>query len=57
MAFSLIDEADPDREFSFTLGLAASDDQSKESYSVDECTPQVPELPKLLEQLNSNPCS
>lgn len=50
-AFTLLDQADPAREFSFTLGLA---DQQKlgQSYAVHDCSPSVPHLPKLVEQLN-----
>jgi len=50
-AFTRLDEADPAKEFAFTLGLA---DQQKplQSYAVHDCSPQVPELPRLLEKLN-----
>jgi len=51
MAFSLLDERDPSREFSFVLGL------SKDCYYVRDCAPVVPELNKLLEELNNAYCS
>lgn len=53
MSFSLIDEADLSKEFSFTLGIADSAETKMGGYSVKECTPHVPELPKLLEELNA----
>jgi len=52
IGMSLIEEGDLQREFSFTLGLADSEDKC--CYSVRECTPCVPELPKLLEALNAD---
>jgi len=61
MAFSLIDECDLGREFFFSLGLAdfgggghALLSSAKEGYCVRECAPCVPELPKLLEELNAD---
>jgi hypothetical protein len=57
MAFSLLDPSDPKREFFFTLGLAESKQTKSPVYSVNECMPEVPELPKLLEQLNSGASS
>jgi len=48
MAFSLLDQCDPGREFSFILGLGDS-----EGYCVSECVPHVPELKGLLEELNA----
>merc|ERR1719454_735077 len=51
MAFSLLDERDPSREFSFVLGL------SKDCYHVKDCALVVPELNKLLEELNNACCS
>jgi hypothetical protein len=66
MAFSLLDERNPKREFAFILGLAASESQpntKQESahasgdYSVCECSPQVPELPELLAGLNKDASS
>lgn len=56
MAFSLLDKTHPEREFHFTLGLAACDGES-ESYRVKECFPDVPELPHLLTELNKDACS
>lgn len=50
MGFSLLDEKDPEREFFFTLGL---DDADGMGYRASECAPHVPELPKLLEELNA----
>jgi len=57
IAFCLIDEKDAEKEFCFTLGLATSDKGSSESYGVLECAPPVPELKKLVEDLNRNACS
>mmetsp|Transcript_13289 Transcript_13289/g.23041 ORF Transcript_13289/g.23041 Transcript_13289/m.23041 type:complete len:261 (+) Transcript_13289:95-877(+) len=50
-AFTRLDEADPAKEFAFTLGLA---DERKhlQGYAVHDCSPKVPELPKLFEKLN-----
>jgi len=50
-AFTRLDKADPAKDFAFTLGIA---DQQKtsQSYAVHDCSPQVPELPRLLEKLN-----
>lgn len=55
MAFSLLDEHDPEREFVFTLGLGQA--EGSEGYCVAECIPQVPEMSKLLEELNLNASS
>lgn len=49
MAFSLLDQFEPGREFSFSLGLADA-----KGYRVIECVPHVPELSRLLEDLNAN---
>lgn len=49
MTFSLLDRRNLEREFSFTLGLC----KASEAYMVSTCDPEVPELPKLLEALNS----
>lgn len=57
MAFSLLDGKDPCREFSFTLGLGGSDEKASESYRVRNCVPQVPELAKLVNELNTNATS
>jgi hypothetical protein len=58
MGFSLLDESDPCREFSFTVGLAEPDKtRSPKNYSTTDCTPEVPELPLLLEQLNHDASS
>mmetsp|Transcript_12667 Transcript_12667/g.30122 ORF Transcript_12667/g.30122 Transcript_12667/m.30122 type:complete len:262 (-) Transcript_12667:94-879(-) len=46
LVFTLIDQDDPNREFSVVLGLG------KEGYVASECSPQAPELPELLERLN-----
>jgi hypothetical protein len=56
MAFSLIDECDLEREFSFTLGLADLEVglDVKSGYTVRECAPGVPELAKLLGELNAD---
>lgn len=48
LTFTLIDEADPEREFSFALGLADS-----RAYLASECRPQVPQLKGLLARLNA----
>merc|ERR1712224_1109849 len=55
MSFSLIDESDPAREFWLTLGLQES--ETKESYCIGECEPEVPELQNLLTELNQGACS
>jgi len=47
VTFSLIDEADPDRQFSFTLGLA-----SPTAYSVTACSVEPPTLDELVHRLN-----
>eukprot|EP00420_Gonyaulax_spinifera_P032143 CAMPEP_0197880646 /NCGR_PEP_ID=MMETSP1439-20131203/8383_1 /TAXON_ID=66791 /ORGANISM="Gonyaulax spinifera, Strain CCMP409" /LENGTH=284 /DNA_ID=CAMNT_0043500209 /DNA_START=26 /DNA_END=878 /DNA_ORIENTATION=- len=47
MAFTLLDERSPSREFSFTLGLADS-----KGYRLLDCAPAVPEAEALLERLN-----
>lgn len=55
MAFSLLDEAKPLQEFSFTLGLACAEEaKGAESYRVCECVPEVPNLPKLVAELNAD---
>jgi hypothetical protein len=50
MSFSLLDQADPQHECAFTLGLG---EQGAASYDVRYCSPMVPELPELLAELNS----
>lgn len=55
MTFSLLDACEPEREFSFTLGLGVT--MANEGYCVSECAPHVPEISKLLEELNANACS
>jgi hypothetical protein len=60
MTFSLLDERDPAREFSFVLGLGASDasmDKDADAYHVAECVPAVPALPQLLSALNADASS
>jgi hypothetical protein len=57
MAFCLIDQSDPQREFSFTLGLANFEEKAADAYSVQECIPDVPDLPKLLANLNADASS
>jgi len=66
MAFSLLDERDPEREFFFTLGLAELEEEDShntapgkisEAYGVNECTPHVAELPHLLKELNADASS
>jgi hypothetical protein len=47
IAFTLLDQKEPSREFSLTLGLASS-----EGYYVLDCSPPVPQLGHLLAQLN-----
>lgn len=54
MAFSLLDPCDPKREFFFILGLAKSDGKDGDSYVVQESEPHVPEVSRLLAQLNSD---
>mmetsp|Transcript_160646 Transcript_160646/g.296128 ORF Transcript_160646/g.296128 Transcript_160646/m.296128 type:complete len:260 (-) Transcript_160646:148-927(-) len=50
-AFTRLDEADPAKEFAFTLGIA-DHQKTTQSYAVHGCSPQVPELPMLLAKLN-----
>jgi len=57
MSFSLVDEADLDKEFWFTLRLGVSDEDTPEGYCVPTCTPYVPELAQLLAELNANSSS
>jgi len=61
MAFTLIDANDPAQEFVFTLGLGDRQDalpgESSEGYHVCECIPHVPELAKLLAELNASASS
>jgi len=57
MAFSLMDNSDPSRVFFFTLGLADCEDKASDGYCVRECTPPVPELQKLVEELNADTSS
>jgi multidrug efflux pump subunit AcrA (membrane-fusion protein) len=52
VTFSLLDEADPDRQFSFTLGLASST-----AYSVTDCSMKLPTLDALVRRLNCDPDS
>lgn len=54
MSFSLLDEKEPQREFYFLLGLAASDDSAGDNYCVQNCVPNVPELTPLLKELNKD---
>jgi len=51
LTFTLIDKAEPQKEFSLVLGL------SKEGYVASKCNPEVPELPRLLERLNQDSTS
>eukprot|EP00931_Biecheleriopsis_adriatica_P045432 TRINITY_DN26024_c0_g1_i1.p1 TRINITY_DN26024_c0_g1~~TRINITY_DN26024_c0_g1_i1.p1 ORF type:complete len:284 (-),score=74.90 TRINITY_DN26024_c0_g1_i1:95-874(-) len=51
MCFTLLDKAEPSREFSVVLGLAESD----EGYRASDCSPKVPELEHLLAGLNQDP--
>jgi hypothetical protein len=48
----LLDEADPNREFAFTLGVASAEGES--GYVVHDCRPAVPELESLLVDLNND---
>lgn len=54
MSFTLIDDSNPTKEFSFVLGIADTGKTGCEGYSVCDCTPYVSELPTLLEDLNSH---
>jgi len=62
IAFSLLDECDVGREFSFVLGLVESDNVANnpacgktiEGYCVSECVPHVPGVSKLLAELNAH---
>lgn len=57
MTFSLLDHSDPSRVFFFTLGLSDCEDEASEGYCVRECIPRVPELQKLVEELNADTAS
>jgi len=48
IAFTLLDQKEPSREFSLTLGLASS-----EGYCILDCSPPVPQSEHLLARLNS----
>lgn len=52
VTFSLIDEKDPDRQFSFTLGSASST-----TYTVSDCSVSLPALDQMVRRLNSDPLS
>jgi len=49
LAFTLLDEDSPAREFSLTLGI-----DEQQGYCVSECSPQVPQVGALLGILNSS---
>jgi len=49
VSFALIDDTDPDRQFSFTLGLA-----SPTAYTVTDCSVKLPNLHELVDRLNSD---
>jgi hypothetical protein len=53
MTFSLLDKADPAREFAFILGIAQGEEHA--AYEVSNCVPMVPELRGLLADLNHCP--
>jgi len=61
MAFTLLVASDPAQEFVFTLGLGARQDalpgDASDGYHVCECIPHVPELEKLLAELNASASS
>lgn len=58
MVFTAIDRSDLAREFLFTLGLGNAEKSChKGGYCVSECVPSVPELPRLLEELNADASS
>lgn len=48
--FIFVDPRDPLRRFTFLLQLVGD-----ATYVVHECTPEVPQLPELLDGLNRNP--
>jgi len=54
MGFSLLEKSDPEREFSFILGLLDLEGETSEGYCVRDCAPHVAELPKILRQLNKD---
>mmetsp|Transcript_43110 Transcript_43110/g.134044 ORF Transcript_43110/g.134044 Transcript_43110/m.134044 type:complete len:255 (-) Transcript_43110:154-918(-) len=49
LAFTLLDEADPAREFLLTLGV-----DGQQGYRVLDCSPPVPQAGPLLERLNGS---
>eukprot|EP00933_Yihiella_yeosuensis_P049584 TRINITY_DN4663_c0_g1_i1.p1 TRINITY_DN4663_c0_g1~~TRINITY_DN4663_c0_g1_i1.p1 ORF type:complete len:280 (+),score=66.16 TRINITY_DN4663_c0_g1_i1:61-840(+) len=51
LAFTCIDEANPQREFCLTLGLCPE----TEVYTAFDCSPNVPEISHLLRRLNEDP--
>eukprot|EP00931_Biecheleriopsis_adriatica_P111065 TRINITY_DN85406_c0_g1_i1.p1 TRINITY_DN85406_c0_g1~~TRINITY_DN85406_c0_g1_i1.p1 ORF type:complete len:262 (-),score=71.47 TRINITY_DN85406_c0_g1_i1:36-821(-) len=53
LCFTLLDAAEPCREFSLVLSLAGGAD----GYGARDCSPKVPELDVLLERLNEDPSS
>lgn len=65
IAFTSIDRSDSEREFFFTLGFKAIEiscrsglpGSKNDGYCIGECVPSVPELPKLLDELNANAMS
>lgn len=58
MAFSLLDECEPEREFVFTLGLGDVEaEKSSDGYHVCECVPHVSDLQALVTELNANASS
>lgn len=54
MSFSLLDQAAPEQEVSFILGLSNPEGEAPEGYCVSECSPYVSELPDLVGKLNED---
>lgn len=52
LVFSLIDKAQPSREFSVTLAPA-----EQQGYNAFDCSPEVPELKHLMARLNEDPAA
>eukprot|EP00930_Biecheleria_cincta_P067159 TRINITY_DN5357_c0_g1_i1.p1 TRINITY_DN5357_c0_g1~~TRINITY_DN5357_c0_g1_i1.p1 ORF type:complete len:281 (+),score=60.89 TRINITY_DN5357_c0_g1_i1:69-845(+) len=52
LVFGLIDKTRPNREFSVTLALA-----QQQGYDAFDCSPEVPELAPLMQQLNEDPAA
>lgn len=56
MTFTLIDDAEPDREFGFSMCTEEGDESSElsQAYRVFACSPPVPQLDDLVSRLNDD---